>query len=93
MTMITWYSAQGCTRPLTDIVFAVFIHISTFIVVVYSVYEKGIDKYVIVSFSVVVFKPWLTAHENHLDGGRFKKTSMPKFHFRPITLDKSREGY
>lgn len=57
MPVITWYSAQGCTRPLTDMVFAVFIHMSTFIVVVYSVYEKGIDKYVIVSFSVVVLKP------------------------------------
>ena len=44
MPIITWYSAQCCTRPLTDVVFAVFIRISTFIVVVYSVFEKGIDK-------------------------------------------------
>lgn len=58
--MITWYSAQCCTRPLTDVVFAVFIRISTFIVVVYLVYEKGIDKYVISIFSMVIFKPdWL----------------------------------
>lgn len=69
MPMITWYSAQCCTRPLTDVVFAVFIRTGTFVVGVYSVYEKGIDKYVISVFFCGDFQTWLTAHENHLGWG------------------------
>lgn len=37
-------------KAITDGIFAVFIRIGTFVVGVYSVYEKGIDKYVISVF-------------------------------------------